>query len=81
MPSYHAAVFCVFKPCARIPWFWGLNNNDNLVKSLHFPQALTGLLPESRAREQGRKTSYLARSTEAPKHHATRIRARREQHG
>jgi hypothetical protein len=27
------AVFYVFKPCARIPWFWGLNNN-NLVKSL-----------------------------------------------
>jgi hypothetical protein len=36
--------------CARIPWFWELNNN-NLVKSLHFPQALTGLLPGSRARE------------------------------
>jgi hypothetical protein len=48
------AVFCVFKPYARILWFWGLNNN-NLVKSLHFPQALTGLLPGSRAREQVRK--------------------------
>jgi hypothetical protein len=51
-------VFCVFEPCARIPWFWGLNNN-NLVKSLHFPQALTGLLtrllPGSRARQQARK--------------------------
>jgi hypothetical protein len=50
-------VFCVFKPCARIPWFWGLNNN-NLVKSLHFPQALTGLLPGSRAREQARKDRW-----------------------
>jgi hypothetical protein len=48
------AVFYVFKPCARILWFWGLNNN-NLVKSLHFPQALTGLLPGSCAREQARK--------------------------
>jgi hypothetical protein len=54
-------VFCVFKPCARIPWFWGLNNN-NLVKSLHFPQALTGLLPGSRAREPARK------GTSPPKH-------------
>jgi hypothetical protein len=47
-------VLCVFKPCARIPWFWGLNNN-NLVKLLQLPQALTGLLPGSRAREQARK--------------------------
>jgi hypothetical protein len=43
-------VFCVFKHCARIPWFWRLNNN-NIVEPLHFPQALTGLLPGSRARE------------------------------
>jgi hypothetical protein len=41
-----------------IPWFWGLSNN--LVKSLHFPQALTRLLPGSRAREQaGKKAQQM----------------------
>jgi hypothetical protein len=54
-------VFCVFKPCERIPWFWGLNNN-NLFKSLRFPQALTGLLPGLRAREQARKNDLLERA-------------------
>jgi hypothetical protein len=32
-----------------------LGLNKNLVESLHFPQALKGLLPGTRSREQARK--------------------------